>query len=216
MPTHRHKLDYENFPAQSGLTKQDYLIICGDFGGVWDGGAHDTQCLNWIQERSFTTLFIDGNHENHDMLDAMPAEQWNGGRVHFVREDIIHLMRGQMFELEGSRIFTMGGADSMDKPWREEGKNWWRREMPSADEYAEARESLQRCGYKVDYIVTHTAPYSMLKKTMYRGKDEIELNKFLDEVQETTAYKKWFFGHFHKDILRGKHRLIYDDVIALG
>lgn len=26
------------FHEQRDLTKEDYLIICGDFGGVWDGG----------------------------------------------------------------------------------------------------------------------------------------------------------------------------------
>ena len=25
----------DKFPIQKGMTKNDYVIICGDFGGVW-------------------------------------------------------------------------------------------------------------------------------------------------------------------------------------
>ena len=27
----------ENFPEQTGMTRDGYVIICGAFGGVWDG-----------------------------------------------------------------------------------------------------------------------------------------------------------------------------------
>ena len=65
------KFNIEAFPEQREMTKDDYVIICGDFGGVWVRDEESTEekwWLDWLEERSFTTLFVDGNHENFDAL----------------------------------------------------------------------------------------------------------------------------------------------------
>ena len=102
------------FHEQRDLTKEDYLIICGDFGGVWDGGDAEQQWLDWLETRSFTTLFVSGNHENYDLLRNYPISQWHGGLVQAIRPSVLHLMRGQLYNICGKRIFTMGGASSHD------------------------------------------------------------------------------------------------------
>lgn len=105
------------FPEQAVMTKDDYVIICGDFGGVWikdEESMTETMILDWLDSKSFTTLFVDGNHENFDRLYSYPVEKWHGGNVHKVRDSVIHLMRGQVFEIEGKKIFTFGGARSHD------------------------------------------------------------------------------------------------------
>ena len=101
------------FPEQNEMTKEDYVIICGDFGGVWDKdkeSAREKWWLDWLEEKSYTTLFVDGNHENFDRLYDNPVEEWHGGKVHKIRSSVIHLMRGQVFEIDGKEIFTFGGA----------------------------------------------------------------------------------------------------------
>ena len=102
------------FPQQKNMGREDYVIITGDFGGLWDGSNKDQYWLDWLEEKPFTTLFVDGNHENFDLLNALPEKRWNGGRVHVVREHILHLMRGQVFAFGGLTWFTMGGAASHD------------------------------------------------------------------------------------------------------
>lgn len=104
------RLSMECFPEQKEMTKDDYVIICGDFGLVWDQteNKNEKYWLNWLQNKPFTTLFVDGNHENHNRLDAMPVSEWNGGKVHFVQPNVIHLMRGQVFALQGQTYFTFG------------------------------------------------------------------------------------------------------------
>ena len=102
------------FREQGGLTKDDYLIICGDFGGVWDGSEIEQQWLDWLEDRSFTTLFVSGNHENYDLLRSYPTSVWHGGLVQPIRPSVLHLMRGQLYEICGKKIFTMGGASSHD------------------------------------------------------------------------------------------------------
>lgn len=62
------KLNTTKFPQQKNLTKDDYLIICGDFGLCWDGSRREMWWQDWLTAKNFTTLWIDGNHENFDML----------------------------------------------------------------------------------------------------------------------------------------------------
>ena len=111
------RFNTRNFPEQKEMTKDDYVIICGDFGGVWnkDGESKmETSALDWLDGKAFTTLFVDGNHENFDRLYAYPVEMWHGGKAHKIRPSVIHLMRGEMFDLDGKKIFAFGGARSHD------------------------------------------------------------------------------------------------------
>lgn len=104
------RFNTRNFPEQKEMTKDDYVIICGDFGGVWnkDGESKmETSALDWLDGKAFTTLFVDGNHENFDRLYAYPVEMWHGGKVHKIRSSVIHLMRGQIFELEEKRYLLL-------------------------------------------------------------------------------------------------------------
>ena len=102
------------FPEQARMTKQDIMICAGDFGGVWFGDSRDDETLDWLERLPFTLAFVCGNHENYDVLERYPVAEWHGGWVHRVRPHVLHLMRGQIFELEGCRFFTMGGAKSHD------------------------------------------------------------------------------------------------------
>lgn len=38
----------EYFPEQAEMTKEDTMIICGDFGGVWFGDSRDDDDLDWL------------------------------------------------------------------------------------------------------------------------------------------------------------------------
>ena len=63
------------------MTKEDYVIICGDFGGVWSKDKEsneETMLMDWLDCKSYTTLFVDGNHENFDRLKKYPARSTNG------------------------------------------------------------------------------------------------------------------------------------------
>lgn len=75
IPTHGNFLRFrpENFPEQKNMTKSDYVIICGDFGGVWAGSKKERQTLDWLEDLPFTVLFVSGNHENFDLLKKLPV-----------------------------------------------------------------------------------------------------------------------------------------------
>ena len=203
------------FPEQKELTKSDYVIIAGDIAVVWSGDNKDNYCKNWYNSRNFTTLFVDGNHENHDLLDTYPVSEWNGGKVHFISDSIIHLMRGQVFEIDGIKIFTFGGASSWDRQ-KVNGRGWWTREEPSEAEYEEALINLSKHNNTVDYIITHTCSKELTKQ-MLDDKGSSKINDFFDTLETSVSFKNWYFGHYHQDtILDNKHRLLYHDVIKLG
>ncbi len=205
----------ELFSAENQMTKEDFLIICGDFGGVWDNSSERRQWLDELDKKSYTTLFIDGNHENFDLLNSYPVNEWCGGKVHFVRSGIVHLMRSQIFEIQGLTFFTMGGANSRDKMFRTPHKSWWAEEMPSAEEYNEARSNLKNRQWMVDYVLTHTAPLSIIQ-AFYEPFDELPMNLFLEEIKDKTAYKHWYFGHVHKDItVNDRFTAVYQRILKL-
>lgn len=197
------KFNTTQFPEQKDLTRDDYVIILGDFGGIWDNGEEDKYILETYNQRNFTTLFIDGNHENHDLLDKYPVEEWKGGKIHRITDNVIHLMRGQVFTIDGIKIFTMGGAESTDKWHRTEGVSWWRREMPSTEEYNEAIENLEKVDFKVDYVLTHCAPISIIWEMGhgFRWYEKDALTGFFDRLiyDFDLKFKTWYFGHYHVD-----------------
>lgn len=216
IPIDIQKLNPDSFTIQDSLSRDDYLIICGDFGGVWDDSKVRTEYLQWLNDRNFTTLFVDGNHENFDRLYAMPVEPWKGGKVHYIRDNIIHLMRGQVFNIDGTTFFTMGGGNSIDKAIRVKHESWWPQEMPSKDEYNTAAENLQKHNNKVDYVITHTAPTSIIMENQLKNHYEEELTNFFQRVMSHISFDKWFFGHFHQDaVLNEKFYLMYNKIYDL-
>ncbi len=206
--------------AHPELTKKDYVIIAGDFGGVWSERGLETT-LSMYARLPFTTLFVDGNHENFDMLNAYPVEIWNGGKVHKISPDIIHLMRGQVFEIEGKTFFTFGGATSIDKYLRIEGISWWAQELPTYEELDEGIANLKRYNNTVDYIVTHSCDEKALwyPPLRERGvkKETFPENRMLSLFEDTVRYGHWYFGHYHMDgDLTENKTVLYQRIIKLN
>lgn len=206
--------------ANPQLTKRDYVIIAGDFGGVWSEKTLEED-LRPYSELPFTVLFVDGNHENFDLLNAFPASKWKGGKVHFVREDIIHLMRGQVFELEGHTVFTFGGATSVDRGFRREGYSWWKAERPTDEDLDEALANLKRYNNKVDYIVTHSCGERALMYPPLRTRtlqmDVYPENQMLSYFEDILEYKHWYFGHYHLDgRLNDRMTVLLNEIVPLG
>lgn len=190
----------EKLETYLDLKEGDYLIICGDFGFLYYDNYIEELVLNSLSQKNYTIMFVDGNHENFPAIFRYPEERWEGGRIHRIKENVIHLMRGQVFEIDGKSIFTFGGALSVDRPFRKLNVSYWNEEIPNENEILEAKQNLEKCNGYVDYIITHTVPTSV-KNLMHYTVDENDADKeftdFLDEVRIMVNYKRWFAGHFH-------------------
>ena len=228
------------FPEQETMDRDDYVIICGDFGGVWSGTPEEAYWLDWLKEHPFTTLFVDGNHENFEMLNSFPVHTWHGGTVHYVRPHVLHLMRGQLYEIGGRSFFTMGGARSHDiedgildpgapdfrtrytnlkragkHRFRIQGRSWWPEELPSDGEYLAALETLERVNWRADYVITHCAP-TKIALSMSRHNEADALSDFLELVDQRLEYEAWFFGHFHDNrAIDRKHDLLWEQIVQM-
>lgn len=202
------KLNTKNFPQQKDLTKNDFLIICGDFGLVWDGSAREIYWQDWLSSRNYTTLFVDGNHENFDILRRMPLSEKFGGQVREIAPDIYHLERGQVLTIDGKKIFVMGGARSVDKDSRIEHLSWWKEEMPAIWEMDRALSALEAVNWEVDYVVTHCAPRSV-QQMISPWYENDPMVSFLERVRQDLKFKRWYFGHYHTD------RQVNEQFIAL-
>lgn len=197
----------------SNKTEQDYLIIAGDFGCIWTGDGRDDKLLDWFASLPMTILWIDGNHENFDLINALPAEIWHGGKIHRIRRNLIHLMRGQVYEIDGKTWFTFGGGTSMDRMQRQIHVSWWPQEMPSEEEMDEGRRNLDLYGRNVDYILTHCAPMHILRTIVPVAKGDI-LNSYLEEISQSTRFSRWYFGHYHHDMdFPGNYSMLFQRII---
>lgn len=206
------------------LSRDDHLVIAGDFGYPWDGGAAEGSEMEWLESRSFTVLFVDGNHENYGYWMRQPCEEWHGGLVQRMRpgSPVRHLCRGEVYELDGWSIFAMGGATSTDRDLRIPGESWWPQELPDERDLTMARARLDSVGWRVDYVITHTCGTRLLPRALYpdpswQHPDRDMLTDFLDELDDRLSYHHWYLGHFHHDRdLDGCHTVLYDRIIELG
>lgn len=269
-----NRLNMESFPEQKFMTKEDYVIICGDFGGVWNYAGEtpkEKHDLDWLDSRNFTTLFVPGNHENYDrltgledkdvinawmyagmsdndkkkILNGYPQKAWNGGMVREIRPSVLMLERGYVFNIDGCKCFAFGGARSHDisggilkaedfeskklankeaERWNLEGKtfrvnhvSWWEQEMPEQMEMERGWAMLEDEKYKVDFIFSHDCPASD-KFFVLRENCPDELNKYLEQVKQKVDYKKWFFGHYHENMMipGSKDLLLYEQLVQIN
>ena len=213
-------LDFQKILDWVGATKlnkdKDYLIILGDFGYVWENKRdnYEKEKLDFISCLPFTTLFIDGNHENHSRLNAMRVVNFMGGKAHKVYDSIYHLMRGQVYNICNKSIFTFGGASSVDRNLRVEGVSWWKEEEFNYIEAETAYENLNKINWEVEYVLTHSAPFS-IKDKLY-GNNNLyapsATERLLEAILRNIRFKQWYFGHYHKDMKLDNFSILYNRV----
>ena len=203
-------------------TQADTLIVAGDFGCIF-GLKLDEQKLDFLESLPYEIAFLDGNHECFPKIYAYPEETWRGGKVHRVRHNVRHLMRGQIFEMEGLRMFTMGGGYSIDVGMRIPGRSWWPEEMPSREEYEEGLSNLEKAGNQVDFILSHAAPIGTMNYLreigvfQYLFPQERPLGVYLEQVAGDVSHRHFYFGHIHMDReLPDKRTALYHAVYCLN
>ena len=239
------RFSVNSFYEQKEMTNQDenFVIILGDFGLVWDQEEESKTeywWLNWLENKPFTTLFIDGNHENFDRLYKYPVKEWNGGKVHEIRPHVLHLMRGEIFEIEGKKFFAYGGASSHDisdgildndSDWKDKvkalekqskymyrvrGLSWWDEELPSEEEMQNGIYNLEKHNWEVDYILSHSPSASVIALLGHGMYEQDILTKYLEDIRSKTEFKRHYAGHMHLNKqLNDKDILLYEQIIRI-
>lgn len=196
---HGNLFEIIDFINRFNLGKNDNIIILGDCGIAWRKDKKDldqniklwNECGNGVK-----LYFIDGNHENFNILNSLPIEN-NMGKI---ADNIYHLRRGQVYEFENKKILVCGGADSIDKYRRIENFTWWKEEAISQ----ETIDDIPAGHY--DYVLTHCCPRSVFEKnkiylSTLQFLDENKINHssedMLEQLKSKITFDHWFFAHYH-------------------
>lgn len=233
----------ESFPEQEEMTRSDLVLVCGDFG-LWHDDAGERTRLGFLSDLPFTIAFVDGNHENFDRLysSEFRTVPFGGAPAQRIRDNVFHLLRGQIYTFDGKTFFTFGGASSHDisdgildesdfktteefeqtvwnwyrwgKSFRINHVSWWRQELPTQEEMESGRRNLAAHQNRVDYIVTHCAPQSVASFHGFSSPDR--LTAYFDELASAVSFDRWFFGHYHAENRTfSKFDMLYESVVRL-
>lgn len=236
----------ERFPEQKemvGGKDENFLIICGDFGLVWSQvceSKSEKYLLNWLEQRPFTVLWVDGNHCNFDRLysSEYPIEEWHGGLVQKIRPHVIHLLRGECYDILGKKFFAFGGASSHDirdgilepddkdtiKEWsksyykmfRVNHVSWWKEEIASEEEMRHGLDTLAKHNNKVDYIITHCMPQDVCYMLSGGFFQPDKMTMYFNEIARNVEFEHWFSGHYHcEERVMGKFDVLYEKIMRI-
>lgn len=201
---------------EKDLSSNDLLIILGDAGIVWSQDA-SKNVQEYYNSLPCKVLFLDGNHENFDLLETFPIVDLFAGKARKVSDNIYHLMRGEIYTICGKSFFVFGGGFSAKKLTQTSPVYIWNREMPSEEEYANGIRNLQKNNCQIDYIISHVAPSMIAKKMGIKILDEEKiLNDYLEEIRKKVPYKWWYFGHYHIDMDVENSSCLFERILSLG
>lgn len=179
------------------------LVQVGDFG-LWagrDGERFLAAVSAAAVESGVHVLWLDGNHENFDLLDTFPVDP--ATRVRPVVPYVAHLPRGSRWTWGGLRFAAVGGATSLDVARRTPGCSWWPQEaLTAAQAHRVAAEG------PCDVLLTHDCPEGVA----IPGVDRVSSRRWWPEDALRTAWAHreqlavlvaelspthLFHGHFH-------------------
>ena len=202
----------------SMLHKGDTLLICGDFGFLWDDSAKERAVRKKLEKREYTICFVDGTHENFQLLNDCPLVDWNGGKAHRLQANIYHLLRGQMYTIDGKTVFTMGGGENPEADILEDTLSANdKAAIPTDQELLDGVNRMEKAGFRCDYIVTHEPP-SKIKEFLMLGENATlrvtALSAYFDELQTQCSYRHWYFGSMHLDkFISGRQTAVFRTIV---
>lgn len=209
-------IDYKKLLVlkDKNVSFNDYLIICGDAGICWSIDCLEYH-LSLYRDIGCTIIFVDGNHENFEMINEFPLVEYKGALMHQIDEHIFHVMRGEIMTLENKTFLCIGGAVSIDKMYRIPRISWWKEEEITFHDIDNALNNLEKVNNKVDYVITHCCDTITVTNSFYFRRDICtdQLN-FVDKVVE---YKHWYFGHYHFDRkISKKKTCLYNEIVCIS
>lgn len=182
------------------------IIQLGDYGYGWrlDGNGECSFAeltSEMALEASIPFYFIDGNHENFDLLETKPV---GSDGLRLVAWMVWHIPRGATLKVGETTFLALGGAYSVDKPHRTLGVSWWPQEMITQDDVDKAI-----LAGPADVLLTHDVPYgiqddleliSRLNSMFGIGAAERSLDnqRLISKVLASCGAQRVFHGHLHR------------------
>jgi len=209
------------------LKKRNINVVqVGDFG-IGFHGEQDFKNLDYINqalnEWDAKLWIIRGNHDDPKFFRGELRDKINTAypNIYFI-EDY------EVVEIEGKKLFCLGGGVSIDRTYRTEGKSYWKDEIVVYDQF-KIDETIKNHD-NIDIIITHSAPmwchpkgvdapivreYCMVDNALKQDLiDEREiLGSVFDVLNDKFKFRYHFYGHFHSNFRR---RLVDTSHVLIG
>lgn len=222
--THREFDRIFDFCAENGTSADDVLIILGDAGINYYLDESDRDLKRELSTLEITLFCVHGNHEERPFLiDSYGEKPWRGGIVYYEEEfpNLLFAKDGEIYDFDGLKTIVIGGAYSIDKYARIYGNApWFSSEQPSDEIMAYVEQQLERAGWRVDAVLSHTTPKTYEPEWAFLpGLNQAAVDKtterWLDSIERRLEYRSWYCGHYHVDSQEGPVRIMQDDICEL-
>ena len=219
--THRDFTRILFLTYQNKTTINDIIIILGDAGINFYDKATDDTLKKQLSQEPITFFCIHGNHEKRPQtINTYKEKQFKGGTVYYEEAypNLLFAKDGEIYNFNNKKVLVIGGAYSVDKEYRQTlGYGWWEDEQPSQEIKDRILETIKNNNNKVDIVLSHTCPYKYLPYEVFiPGIDQSTVDqsteKFLDDIENTLNYKKWYCGHYHTEKLVDKLEFLFESV----
>lgn len=222
--THGEFERIKDFCESCGTLEEDILIILGDAGINYFLDQRDERLKSELAEYPITLFCIHGNHEEYPSeINSYEETEWHGGKV-FYEEDypnLIFAQDGEIYDFDGKKAVALGGAYSVDKYYRlRNGLPWFDTEQPDDNVKEYAEKQLDRTGWKVDYVFSHTVPLSYEPRWAFlpsinQAMVDKTTEKWLEEIYNKLKFGQWFAGHYHVDCSEGNVNIMFEEIEEL-
>lgn len=217
--THR---EFSRLNYIKDIKENDMLIVLGDAGINYCLDNEDISYKEYLKEFKIKIFCVRGNHEERpENIDSYKEIDMFGGKVYIEENysNLIFAKDGEIYNIDGKRFLVIGGAYSIDKNYRLlYGYKWFKDEQLSDIEMKNILEKVK--GEHFDIVLTHTCPYKYEPtETFLNDIDQTKVDKtmehFLDKVEESISYNKWYCGHYHIEKKINKLQFIFEKVYEI-
>ena len=214
----------EQFCEEYETTENDVMVILGDAGINYWLDEQDEALKERLSQLPITLFCIHGNHEERpEEVPGYELVEWRGGFVWIQPEypNLLFAKDGEIYQFDGKAVITIGGAYSVDKYYRlAVGAPWFGTEQPDERTKGQVMSALNRAGWKVDYVFSHTVPLSAIPRhallpTVDQKMVDNSTEEWLEEIAQKLDYQGWFAGHFHITWSLDRIQILYEDYMEL-
>lgn len=210
------QIDTFDTPAYKKLKKSDTLIICGDFGFIWNSSSEENKLLKRLQKKKYQIAFLDGRYENFPLLKSYHEEIYCSGKVRRIASNIVWLQRGELYNIEDKKLLVFGGGSAVEGIGEYENVSFLKEAEPEDEQVDLLINNLKRCEGKVDAILTHEPPLSIKNCLEEEQNDYGSIHELLEELRNHSDFSQWFFGRYHLDRkIPPCYRAVFNDVVPL-
>lgn len=178
------------------------IVHVGDLKVLWEDeypdypepGDFTAELARLLEDLGLVFIFIDGNHDVHPKLRALPVNTDGFG---VISDRLLYAPRGHRWTLGGVRFGALGGAYSIDRYRGSEGRDWFVEEATVPEDVAALGTD------PLDVLITHDVPAGIDVETIFDLPEAIEreaniVRSLLRDAVRATEPRLVFSGHWHQ------------------